>query len=101
MAVFNCSYYSQAHLGQRNFTAIVPVEKMPEFWGKVGYQAGPFPTLYLLHGFSGNQNDWLLNSRIHEWAMARNLAVFMPDGGNDFYVDRPENGEFPDRKSVV
>ena len=95
MAVFNCSYYSQAHLGQRNFTAIVPVEKMPEFWGKVGYQAGPFPTLYLLHGFSGNQNDWLLNSRIHEWATARNLAVIMPDGANDFYVDRPENGEFP------
>ena len=95
MAVFTCSYYSQARLGQRNFTAIVPVEKMPEFWGKVGYQAGPFPTLYLLHGFSGNQNDWLLNSRINEWATARNLAVIMPDGANDFYVDRPENGEFP------
>jgi S-formylglutathione hydrolase FrmB len=95
MAVFNCSYYSQARVGQRNFTAIVPVEKMPEFWGKVTYQGGPFPTLYLLHGFSGNQNDWLLNSRIHEWAMARNLAVIMPDGANDFYVDRPENGEFP------
>ena len=95
MAVFNCSYYSQAHLGQRNFTAIVPVEKMPEFWGKVGYQAGPFPTIYLLHGFSGNQNDWLLNSRINEWAAARNLAVIMPDGANDFYVDRPENGEYP------
>ena len=95
MAVFSCSYYSQARLGQRNFTAIVPVEKMPEFWGRVGYQAGPFPTLYLLHGFSGNQNDWLLNSRINEWATARNLAVIMPDGANDFYVDRPENGEFP------
>lgn len=95
MAVFTSSYYSQALQGQRSFTAIVPVEKMPESWGRVTYQDGPFPTIYLLHGFSGNRNDWLLNSRIHEWATARGLAVIMPDGANDFYVDRPENGEFP------
>lgn len=54
---------------------------------------GPFPTLYLLHGYYGNYTDWLYNSRIALWAQQRNLAVVMPSGENAYYLDYPERAE--------
>ena len=87
MAVITCSYYSVARMGQRCFTAVLPVDRMPEGFGPVTYQDGPWPTLYLLHGFSGNHNDWLYGSRVQEWATRHGWAVIMPDGGNSFWLD--------------
>lgn len=46
-----------------------------------------FKTLYLLHGFSGDCQDWLRNTSIERQAIARNLAVVMPCGYNSAYTD--------------
>jgi S-formylglutathione hydrolase FrmB len=51
--------------------------------------AGPFKTLYLLHGLMDNCQAWTSNTRIERWAMERNLAVVMPSAENSFYVDIP------------
>ncbi|MFN8442578.1 MAG: alpha/beta hydrolase family protein [Caldilineaceae bacterium] len=51
--------------------------------------AGPFKTLYLLHGLTDNYLGWTSNTRIERWAMERNLAVVMPSAENSFYVDMP------------
>ena len=51
--------------------------------------AGPFKTLYLLHGLMDNYQAWISNTRIERWAMERNLAVVMPSAENSFYVDNP------------
>lgn len=51
-----------------------------------------FPTLYLLHGHSGNAKDWVTYSNIRRLAEERNLAVVMPTGENSFYVDNEELG---------
>jgi hexosaminidase len=49
-----------------------------------------FPTLYLLHGWAGNDTDWASKSRIGELADAYGMIVVMPDGGHDkWYVDSP------------
>jgi len=48
--------------------------------------------LYLLHGYSGNSDDWLLNSSIAEMSAQFNIAVVMPEGVNGFYVDQPRSG---------
>ena len=68
-------------------TVILPVESA----GPVPVQKPEkFPTLYLLHGYSGNSKDWLTYSNIRGLAEAHNLAVVMPSGENGFYVDNPE-----------
>ncbi len=51
--------------------------------------AGPFKTLYLLHGLMDNCLAWTANTRIERWAMERNLVVVMPSAENSFYVDIP------------
>jgi putative tributyrin esterase len=51
--------------------------------------AGPFKTLYLLHGLMDNCHAWTSNTRIERWAMERNLAVVMPSAENSFYIDIP------------
>lgn len=64
---------------------ILPVEKYLD-----GAEKRLFPTLYLLHGVTGNCTDWLTRTNILRWAEAKGLAVVMPSGENSFYVDRPE-----------
>lgn len=55
-----------------------------------------FKTLYLLHGLTGNHNDWIHCSGILRWAQEKNLAVVMPSGENAYYIDNPisKMGEF-------
>ena len=94
MAVIQSEYFSQALNGFLSFTAVLPVDPPPEGPVPSGYESGPWPTLYLLHGFSGSRNDWLKNSPIELLAARYRLAVIMPDGGNRFYLDSAETGVF-------
>lgn len=50
-------------------------------------EAGAFPVLYLLHGFSGDSMDWLRFTSIERYAFQRNIAVVMPSGYNSAYTD--------------
>ncbi len=93
MAVFTCDFYSQARCGMQTFTAILPTDPPPVEAKPQPYAAGPWPTIYLLHGYSGNQVDWLYRSGIEGWAVQRGYAVVMPSGANRFYLDNEETGE--------
>ncbi len=90
MAVLDCSFYSKSRPGQVNFTAILPVEPP---WGKSEYSRGPWPTVYALHGFTGNRLDWIRSFEIEELVTRRGWAVIMPDCENRFYIDNEETGE--------
>lgn len=104
MAILSCDYYSIARRGFIPFTAVLPTEQPPIADQPPTYKDGPFPTLYLLHGFSGNRNDWLVNTRIAELAARRGVAVIMPDGRNNFYLDieasQERVGEFVGRELI-
>ncbi|MDY3919247.1 MAG: alpha/beta hydrolase-fold protein [Candidatus Limivivens sp.] len=52
----------------------------------------PMKTLYLLHGYSGTNTDWLLNSMIWDFSARYNLCVVFPSGDNSFYLDGKETG---------
>jgi putative tributyrin esterase len=54
-------------------------------------QAGPFPTLYLLHGLSDDHTIWARRTRIDSYVEGKPLIVVMPDGGRGFYTNH-ENG---------
>lgn len=52
----------------------------------------PLPTLYLLHGLNGSENDWFTYSRAALYAREFGLAVFCPAGENSFYVPQAASG---------
>lgn len=57
-----------------------------------GYRQGDkrFPTVYLLHGWSGNDTDWSTRTGVGKLADEYGLIIVMPDGGYDkWYVDSP------------
>ena len=94
MAVIRSEYFSQTMVGFRSFTAVLPIDLPPADGARRCYVPGPWPTLYLLHGYAGGRNDWLRNSPIEELAVRYGLAVIMPDGDNSFYLDNPETGVY-------
>jgi putative tributyrin esterase len=93
MAILNCDYFSVTRKGFISFSVILPVDPPPVGLEPVKYVSGPFPTIYLLHGFSGNRNSWLYNTQVMEWAAKYGYAVVMPDGMNRFYLDNEDTGE--------
>lgn len=47
-----------------------------------------YPVVYLLHGWSGNYQDWVKNTSVEELADKYNLILVTPDGDYDkWYVD--------------
>ena len=104
MAVIQCEYYSNALCGFTSFAAILPIDLPPTAELPPRYAAGPWPTLYLLHGYSGAHNDWLRNSPVEALAAQYGIAIIMPEGGNRFWVDNAETniraGEFLGRELV-
>lgn len=49
-----------------------------------------FPTVYLLHGWSGNNLDWSEKGGVGKLADQYHLILVMPDGGFDkWYIDSP------------
>ena len=87
MAILEMTYLSKAIQGPCSFTAVLPTEYPWSPEPRPGYREGPWPTLYLLHGYTGGRLDWLRNSDVEDLAVRYGCAVIMPDGGNSFYVD--------------
>lgn len=93
MALIEVNYISKALMRTVEFRVVLPADKL-----QVGNETMPvkmpFKTLYLLHGGYGNNTDYISGTRIQRWAEEKNLAVIMPSGENQFYVDKPETEEY-------
>jgi len=90
MALFRTSFYSECYRRLTRVNVLLPVDT-PLPPGAVR-EYKPYRTLYLLHGYRGNCDDWLVNSLVAEMSMQFDIAVVMPDGINGFYVDQPQSG---------
>ena len=57
-----------------------------------GYESAPrpWPTLYLLPGYSGNGAELVFGLPLRQMAAQYGIAVVIPDGENLFYTDHPE-----------
>ena len=91
MAVFHGQFYSVTRKSHVSFTAVIPVDAFGE--KGIEYIDGPFQTLYLLHGYSGNHTDWLYNGNVMELAAMRRIAIVMPECDNSFYLNNQYSGE--------
>jgi S-formylglutathione hydrolase FrmB len=88
------NYLSQALMMQTNVTMILPSwTAFDEAKGKAeSYLPGTkFQTLYLLHGGTGDDSDYVNFSNIVRYADDNKIAVVMPAGYNSGYVDDPED----------
>jgi putative tributyrin esterase len=92
MSYISCDYYSVARKASISFSVILPIDPPPTGMEPGKYVSGPFPTIYLLHGYSGNRNTWLFNNEVNKWASNFGYAVIMPDGTNNFYLDNDDTG---------
>ena len=79
MATGKMRYYSLAQAGQTNFRYVLPCDVPPEMVQGNRHFERPAKNLYLLHGFSGNEDDWEYNGVAEDIAVEYNLNVFMPD----------------------
>lgn len=89
MAVMNVTYMSYHLRRYVNLKVILPVEDTKDY-NPNPIRPEKYKTLYLLHGFSGNESDWLNSSRIFKLARDRKIAVVMPSAENSFYIDDEE-----------
>ena len=53
---------------------------------------GPYPVLYLLHGYSDNHTVWQRRTSIERYVAGEDLIVVMPDGHVSFYANDPRPG---------
>lgn len=95
MATLTATIQSRELMRKVTFSAIIPTATKSLYDpDPVEETSGPLKTLYLLHGWDGNHEDWMQNSRIVKWATEYNIAVIMPSGENSFYVDHPSEDNY-------
>jgi S-formylglutathione hydrolase FrmB len=80
-SVDTVNIYSQAMNKARKCVVIVPDHKQGQL----------FPTLYLLHGYSGNYSDWIKKvPEIKKYADQYSIMIVCPDGDfSSWYFDSP------------
>lgn len=90
MAITTTRYQSPALGRFVTFTAILPFENFGHFMDPNPHpfeMDQPMRTLYLLHGITGDDRDWLYGTQIAQYAQEHHLAVILPDGHNNFYIN--------------
>lgn len=92
MAVMNVTYLSYSLQRYVDFKVVLPLEDTKTMDPNPQSKPDLYPTLYLLHGFTGSNGDWLYGSRIYKLARDLNIAIVMPSGENSFYVDHEDTG---------
>ena len=83
MAFLDYHYFSPSLNKQTSAYVLLP---------EVG--TGPYPTLYLLHGYSDDHTIWLRRTALERYVANLPLIVVMPDGGHGFYTDAHEGYAF-------
>ncbi len=97
MAVLQMNFMSM-YLGmQTNITVCLPTFSYQDFMnGHTDYYVPgmKFQTLYLLHGGSGDDTDYVKLTNIVRYADEHKLAVVMPSDYNQFYTDNPHGPRY-------
>ena len=93
MSTLNVTFRAETLSRSGEFNMHLPPKALPPIFGDIPYYKRPAKTLILLHGFSGDKNDWFYNSDVSRFSLFYNLAVVMPTGGLNFFLDLPSTGK--------
>ena len=97
MAVIKMNFLSQALGMQTNVTICLPSFSFADIMAgrKDVYVPGmKYQVLWLLHGGSGDDSDYVNFSNITRYADDHKLAVVMPCDYNHFYADDPDGAKY-------
>lgn len=94
MAIIQVKFFSRCLMRSVPFMAVLPNDGAFSEYGEPDFVTGEMRTLYLLHGYTGDETDYLANTRIRELSKKYGIAVIMPDGDNSFYVDNPVENRY-------
>ncbi len=92
MATLHVEIFSPSLGRPTDFYVLLPNDLPAGMRKKNPHYERPTKTLVLLHGYSGNNRDWLIRSPIQDLSVKYNLAVVLPSGENSFYVDAKATG---------
>lgn len=93
MAIHNVKFRANSLCGNGEFYMFLPDKEIPPFMMDNPNYKRPVKTLILLHGFSGDCTDWLYNAPCLEYSLKYNLAIVLPTGGLNFYLDQKATGK--------
>ncbi len=79
MALCELRIHSEALGMETTVNVIIPQRKKDE---------KKLRCLYLLHGFTGDQNSWIRQTSIERYANRYGICVVMPYGARSYYVNR-------------
>lgn len=97
MAFGEVVFFSKELNRDVEFRFILPGER-PEDWERnPKAYTRPTKALYLLHGHTKNNLEWMMASIVPLLAVKYNMAIIMPSGENSFYLNGPD-GMFTSRK---
>ena len=92
MAIIHTNFLSKSLGRQISFNAIIPTYSLEDAFSKKDdvYQTPKkFKTLWLLHGFTGDEHDYLTYTNVALYAQKYQIAVVMPPACNQGYSDDP------------
>ena len=87
MALFQVTFFAKSTSRPTPFNLVLPNDIPINVAETNEHFRRPVKTLFLLHGYSGNCMDWLINSPVQDLASKYNLAIVMPSGDNSFYLN--------------
>ncbi|MGG6311237.1 alpha/beta hydrolase [Paenibacillus macerans] len=94
MALFQCRFFSEVLGLSTSMTVILPELAQSQIGMPASGAAGPYPTLYLLHGMSDDDSIWLRRTSIERYVSGMGLAVVMPQVDLSFYTDMAQGNRY-------
>ncbi len=93
MAHLRCDFFSDSLSLNTSMTVLLAEHPTPRR-GVIGSLAEGSPVLYLLHGLSDDDTNWLRFTSIERYAAERGVAVVLPQVHRSFYTDEFYGGRY-------
>lgn len=90
MSLFQCSFFSKTLCTMTNVLVCLPSLKSNQALAtplEELYKRDDYKVLILLHGMFEDETIWLRRSNIERYATEEKVAVVMPCGGNNYYLN--------------
>ncbi len=87
MALITLKVFSESLGKQTEISVIIPQNRNSGQIGVENKAAKKYKCLYLLHGLSDDNTNWMRLSSIERYASRYDLAVIMPNGDKSFYTN--------------
>jgi hypothetical protein len=90
MAIVKINYFSKELKAVTEINIVTPFDAPEEEYPNKPDFYKPF---YLLHGYSSNHHDWLVQTTLPSLAVQYGYVFILPSGGKSFYLNNMTSEE--------